>query len=264
MSDLSRRDFLKLGGAALLSTAFNGFNLQNAYFTPPPIVYHGNRDQHYIALTFDDCWHPEVLEQLNEMVAPYPDFHFTFFAVGDALQINEVKDPGVWRRLVSRGHEIGYHTMHHYDPATMSAKSLVEDFDQWMDVLHQVLGFQPDIRFAKPPYDDISPSFEILCNERNLVLTMYSIGYEGDTVQDGLNAATRTQNGDIAQMHTYEDPNKGRLDASISAKVIPYLAGQGFGLVTMTKLYDDLLLQQNSSNGCDIGTGESLTRTCVE
>ena len=95
---LSRRNFIKLGGAALLSTAFSGFNIAKRRLHPPPIVYHGNRDQHYIALTFDDCWHPEVLEQLNEMVAPYPDFHFTFFAVGDALQINEVKDPGVWRR----------------------------------------------------------------------------------------------------------------------------------------------------------------------
>ena len=264
MSHLSRRDFLKLAGAVLFSTAFSGFNIQSADFIPPPIVYHGSRDHHYIALTFDDCWHPEVLEQLNEMVASYPDYHFTFFAVGDALQINEVKDPGVWRRLVSRGHEIGYHTMHHYDPATMSSKSLIEDFDQWMDTLHQVLGFEPNIRFAKPPYDDISSSFEILCNERNLVLTMYSIGYEGDTVADGLKVATQTQNGDIAQMHTYEDPNKGRLDASISAQVIPYLAGQGFGLVTMTQLYDDLLRQQNSSAGCDVGTGQSLTRTCVE
>ncbi len=261
---LSRRDFIKLGGAALLSTAFSGLNIQSANITPPPIVYHGSRNHRYVAVTFDDCWHPDVLEQLNEMVAPYPDFHLTFFAVGDALQINEVKDPGVWRRLVSRGHEIGYHTMHHYDPNTMSANGLVNDFDQWLDILHQVLGFEPNVRFAKPPYDDISPSFETLCNQRNLVLTMYSIGYEGATVEDGLNAATHTQNGDIAQMHTYEDPNKGRLDASISEKVIPYLADQGFGLVTMSKIYDDLLIEQNSSNGCDVGTGESLTRTCVE
>ncbi|HUH98707.1 MAG TPA: polysaccharide deacetylase family protein [Anaerolineales bacterium] len=264
MSTLSRRDFLKLGGAVLFSAALGGFNDQGAPPSPPPIVYHGSRDHRYIALTFDDCWHPEVLEQLNEMVAPYPDFHFTFFAVGDALQINEVKDPGVWRRLIGRGHEIGYHTMHHYDPVTMSSKSLIADFDQWSDMLHQVLGFEPPVRFAKPPYDDMSPSFQLLCDARDLVLTMYSIGYEGQTVDDGLRAAAQTQNGDIAQMHTYEDPNKGRLDASISAKVIPYLADQGFGLVTMSKLYDDLLLEQNSSAGCAVGTGASLTRTCLE
>ncbi len=261
---LSRRDFIKLSGAALLSTAFSRWNLQGNNLASPPIVYHGSRNHHSIALTFDDCWHPEVLEQLNEIAAPYPNIHFTFFAVGDALQINEVKDPGIWRRLISRGHEIGYHTMHHYDANIMSANSMIADFDQWMGVLHQVMGFEPTVHFAKPPYDDISTSFKALCSERNLVLTMYSIGYEGTTVTDGLNAAAHTQNGDIAQMHTYQDPAKGRLDAAISAQVIPYLFEQGFSLVTMTKLYDDLLLEQNNSNGCDIGSGESLTRTCIE
>ena len=264
MSHLSRRDFLKLGSAALLSTAVSGFILQGADFTPPPIVYHGNRDYHYIALTFDDCYHAEVLEQLNEMIAPYPDFHFTFFAVGDALQNAEIADPGIWRRLYSRGHEIGYHTMHHFDTNTMSSKEMLVDFDQWNNVLHQALGFLPPVRFAKSPYNDVSQSFEELCSERGLVDTRYSIGYEGQTAEDGLNAAARTQNGDIVQMHTYQDPANGRQDVAISAKVIPYLAQQGFGLVTMTKLYDDLLLQQNSSDGCDAGAGESLSRTCVE
>ena len=264
MSHLTRRDFLKLGGAALLSTALSGFDIQGADSTPPPIVYHGSRDHRYIALTFDDCWHPDVLEQLDQAAAPYPDFHFTFFAVGDALQINEVKDPGIWRRLVSRGHEIGYHTMHHIDTNLMSAQAMLADFDQWNNVLHQALGFLPEVHFAKSPYNDVSSSFEALCSERGLVDTRYSTSYEGETVEDGLNAASRTQNGDIVQMHTYQDPNKSRQDASISAQVIPYLAQQGFGLVTMTQLYDDLLLEQNSSDGCDVGTGNSLTRTCVE
>jgi len=264
MSHLNRRDFLKLGGLALLSTAFSGFNIQAADFTPPPIDYHGSRYYHKIALTIDDCWHPDVLEQLNEMVAPYPDFHFTFFAIGDALQINEVKDPGVWRRLVSRGHEIGYHTMHHIDTNVMSTQTMLADFDQWNNVLHQVLGFLPIVHFAKSPYNDVSPSFEQLCSERSLVDTQYSISYEGQTVDDGLNAAAYTQNGDIVQMHTYQDPAKGRQDVAILAKVIPYLAGQGFSLVTMTKLYGDLLQEQNSSDGCEVGTGASLTRTCVE
>jgi hypothetical protein len=66
------------------------------------------------------------------------------------------------------------------------------------------------------------------------------------------------------QMHTYEDPNNNRLDVSITARVLPFLAGQGFQLVTMTELYNDLLREQNSSSGCNIGTGESLTRTCLD
>jgi hypothetical protein len=99
---------------------------------------------------------------------------------------------------------------------------------------------------------------------RGLVPTLYSIGYEAPNVDQGLNNAARTQNGDIVQMHTYEDPINNRLDVSITAMVLPYLAAQGFQLVTMTELYNDVLHDQNSSNGCDIGTGESLIRSCLQ
>lgn len=261
---LSRRNFLKLGGAALLSTAWGPLHLPAADPAAAPIIYHGSRNYPTVALTFDDCWHPEVLDQLMAMLAPHPDFRLTFNAIGDAILIDEALSPGIWKRIAERGHEIGYHTFHHVDPAVMSPKALVADFDQWMNTLQQVLGFPPTVHFAKPPYDDLSPSFQVLCQERNLVGMMYSIGYEGATVEDGLNAASRTQNGDIVQMHTYQDPNQGRFDVAITEKVLPYLASQGFSLVTMSKLYDQLLRDQNNSNGCDTGAGASLTRTCLD
>ena len=263
---ISRRDFLKLSGAALMAVTFGNIDLAQAGGTQPlPLpIYHGSRLYPRVAMTFDDCWHPEVLAQLNEMVAPYPDFHFTFFAIGDAILIDETVRPGIWKQLYEKGHEIGYHTFHHVDPIVMSSKNLIADFDQWMNTLQQILGFKPVVRFARPPYDDITPSFQILCQERGLVATLYSIGYEAPNIDQGLKNATLTQNGDIVQMHTYEDPNNDRLDVSITAKVLPYLDQQGFQLVTMTQLYNDVLREQNSSGGCDIGTGESLTRSCLE
>ncbi len=261
---LSRRDFLKLGGAALLTTAFGRLNLVQLDASPAPVIYHGSRNYPTIAVTFDDDWHPEVLDQLIEMVKPYPNFRLTFFAIGDAILIDEALSPGVWKRIAQNGHEIGYHTFHHVDPAVMSPKALIADFDQWMNTLQQVLGFRPTVHFAKPPYDDLSPSFLTLCKERNLVATLYSLGYEATTVDEGLNLAAKTQNGDIVQMHTYQDPNQGRFDVAITEKVLPYLAGQGFTLVTLSTLYDQLLQDQYNSPGCNAGTGASLTRTCIE
>jgi peptidoglycan/xylan/chitin deacetylase (PgdA/CDA1 family) len=198
------------------------------------------------------------------MVTPYPDFRLTFFAVGDAMVIDETIHPGIWKQLFEKGHEIGYHTMHHFDPIVMSSKEMIADFDEWVNTLQQILGFKPVVHFARPPGDDFTSSFQILCQERGLVATMYSIGYEAPNTDEGLRNATRTQNGDIVQMHTYQDPDKNRNDVLITAKVLPYLAQQGFQLVTMTKLYNDVLREQNSSSGCDIGTGESLTRSCLE
>jgi peptidoglycan/xylan/chitin deacetylase (PgdA/CDA1 family) len=263
---ISRRDFLKLGGMALATMAFGNIDLAevDSSLPLPPPIYRGSRLYPGIAITFDDCWHPEVLDQLSEMVLPYSNFHFTFFAIGDAILIDETVRPGIWKRIFDRGHEIGYHTFHHVDPIVMSSKDLIADFDIWMDTLHKVLGFQPVVHFARPPYDDITPSFQILCRERGLVPTLYSIGYEAPNIDQGLNNAMHTQNGDIVQMHTYEDPDNNRLDVSITASVLPYLSDQGFKLVTMTELYNDLLREQNSSSGCDIGSGASLTRTCLD
>lgn len=262
----SRRDFLKLSGAALLATAFGTRGLAEAgsSIPLPPPIYHGSRLYPRIAMTFDDCYHPEVLSQLNDMVAPYPDFHFTFFAVGEAMLIDETVRPGVWKQLYERGHEVGYHTMHHIDPIVMSSKNLIADFDEWMNTLQQILGFKPVVHFARPPGDDFTPSFQILCKERGLVATLFSIGYEAPNTDEGLRNATLTQNGDIVQMHTYQDPDKNRNDVMITAKVLPYLATQGFHLVTMTELYNDVLRDQYSSNGCNIGGGESLIRSCLE
>jgi len=263
---ISRRDFLKLSGAALVAMALGKLGPAEADSTlplPPPI-YRGSSLYPRIAMTYDDCWHPEVLDQLCEMVVPYPGFHFTFFAIGDAITIDETIRPGIWKRMADKGHEIGYHTFHHVDPIVMSSKDLISDFDLWMNTLHQVLGFQPIVHFARPPYDDITPSFQILCRERGLVPVLYSIGYEAPNTGQGLNNASRTQNGDIVQMHTYEDPANNRLDVSITSTVLPYLSGKGFQLVTMTELYNDLLREQNSSSGCNIGSGASLTRTCLD
>ncbi len=260
----SRRDFLKFSGAALLSTAFSGLHLPESALFDPAVIYHGSRKYRKIAMTYDDGWHPEVLEQLSAMVEPYPGFHFTFFAIGDAIEINEALKPGIWKRLYDKGHEIGYHTYHHVDPQVMSLDNLNADLDQWMTTLQRVLEVEPKVHFARPPYDDLSLSFQEVCRQRGLVATLYSAGFEASRMDESLRLAARAQNGDIVQMHTYQDPPHGRFDVDITAQVVPYFAEQGFTLVTLSELYDDVLREQYSSDGCDVGLGDSLTRSCLE
>jgi peptidoglycan/xylan/chitin deacetylase (PgdA/CDA1 family) len=259
---LSRRDFLKLSSAALLSSAFSGLHLPGSALFDPAVVYHGSRKYRKIAMTYDDCWHPEVLEQLIAMVEPYPGFHFTFFAIGDAIEINEAVRPGIWKQLYDKGHELGYHTYHHV--SLPSSEEMIADFDQWMTTLQRVLGVEPKVHFARPPGNDLILSFQELCRQRGLVVTQFSAGFEATKMDESLRLAAGAQNGDIVQMHTYQDPPHGRFDVDITAKVVPYLADQGFKLVTMSELYDDLLREQYSSDGCDVGAGDSLTRACLE
>ena len=261
---LSRRDFLKLGSTALLASVFPHLGLTDSFPPSAPVIYEGSRAYRKIAMTFDDCWHIEVIEQLVAILQPYPDFHFTFFAVGDAINIDEALRPGIWKMLSRGGHELGYHTMHHIDPRVMSVQSLLADFDEWMTTLQLALGFKPQVHFARPPGDSLSLSWQELCQQRGLVATMFSTGFEAPNIDDSMLLASQAANGDIVQMHTYLDPAKGRYDLDITAKAVPYLAAQGFTLVTMSELYDDLLREQKGSPGCDFGAGDSLTRTCIQ
>ncbi len=260
---ISRRDFLKLGGAALMATAFSRIQISDAAHAAP-VIYNGSRKVRKIAMTYDDCWHPEILDQLINMLQPYPDFHFTFFAIGDAIDIDEALMPGIWKKLYQNGHEIGYHTYHHVDPQIIKTKDLIADFDHWQSTLTKALGEKAEVRFARPPYDDLSTSFLELCKTRGLVATMFSTTFEALSVPDSLVLAGRAQNGDIVQMHTYQDPPHNRFDVDITASVVPYLAEQGFQLATLSQLYDDLLKEQNNSGNCDNGSASSMTRVCLE
>jgi len=254
---LSRRDFLKLGGAALLTAAFRGVTRPEAAFSLPPILHHGSRRHRYFALTYDDCYLVNKMQELEATLSEYPDFRITLFPVGMALLNNAGKDPTIWRRFFDKGHDIGYHSFEHTNLAVMSPKGILVDYQRWSEALAQVLGFLPEVRFARPPYDIMSYPFEYLCNERGLVATLYSTGGGGqpETVMKAIRAS---QNGDIVQMHIRTD------DIHTTQQALPYMTAQGIGATSLTRLYDDLLREQNESEGCEVGAGNSLTRTCLE
>lgn len=256
---LSRRDFLKLGGAALLGLAGARFipaQRQENNFTAP-LIYHGSRKHRYMAFTYDDCYLLKRMKGMEVLLKEFPDFHVTFFPVGVKLLDLDRQDQGIWKRLVDKGHEIGYHTFDHINLSVMSPATALEDFDKWNDALAKVIGAQYAVKFVRPTYDVISYTLDILCQERGLVAVLYSIGGGGepDVV---MNAIRTGRNGDIIQMHIRTQ------DYDTSMQAFPYLKEQGIGAVTLSHLYNDLLREKINPDGCDIDTGASLTRTCLE
>ncbi|HEY2981659.1 MAG TPA: polysaccharide deacetylase family protein [Anaerolineales bacterium] len=262
----SRRDFLKLTGASVLAATFGAdLGRFDAYerrvaaqaADSAPVIWHGSTRRRYVALTYDDCYLVKRMQDLEELLAEFPEFKITLFPVGVALVSNEVKDPGIWKRFHENGHEIGYHSWDHTNIGVMSPEGALADYDRWAEALVDVLGFQPTIRFGRPPFGVLSYSFDVLCRERKLVNTIWSTGWGGE-LQVGLNAARNSRNGDIVLMHIRTQ------DYNTSLQAYPWMRENGWGAVTLTKLYDDLLLENNESDGCGVDAGPSLTRTCIE
>jgi peptidoglycan/xylan/chitin deacetylase (PgdA/CDA1 family) len=255
---ISRRDFLKVGGAALLSLSASKFApLGDEPNFTAPLIWNGSRKFKRIAFTYDDCYLLNKMQALETLLDEYPEFKVTFFPVGLKLLDLERQDAGIWKRLVDKGHEIGYHTFDHVNIGVMSPAGALMDYDRWYDALTQVLGSPYPVRFIRPPYDIVSYTLDVLCQERGLVAALFSVGGGGEP-NVVFRAIQKAQGGDIVQMHIRTQ------DYNSSVLAYPWLKENNWELVTMSKLYDDYLQEKINPVGCDMDTGSSLTRTCVE
>lgn len=256
---LSRRDLLKLGGAAVLASAFSPA-IRALADTPPPSVFSRGAGRFpRAALTIDDCYLVHILQELEETLAAFPDVRFNFFPVGEALLSTDQKDPGIWKRFAEKGHDIGYHSFKHDNLQLFSAEGVARDYNLWLDALRAVLGAEPRVHFARPPYGNVSPQFLTLCRERGLVCTMWSWGWGGLDLQDTIKyTMPKTKNGDIVLLHTRT------FDMNVIRAGLPWMAQQGIRAVTLRQLYYDFRKEQIEPKGCDTGASGSLTRTCMD
>ena len=257
MNSVSRRDFLKLGGISLLSTAFLPYNSDGIAYQEQPVIYQGSAHYNRVALTYDDCYLVTMLHKLEDILDQNPGVRVTLFPVGEALLNNQGKDPGIWKRFVVKGHEIGYHSFDHTNPEIISTQGLIADYDKWLDALRTVLESEPMVRFARPPYGNTSLSFLRMCTQRGLVPTMWSTGWGGPTESVITYTVPKIRRGDIVLLHTRLE------DMETTADALPELADRGIQPVTLSRLYLDWLMEQNESKGC-YADPNSLMRTCIE
>lgn len=78
-----------------------------------------------IYLTFDDGPVPEVTPKVLELLDRY-NAKATFFCVGDNIR----KYPDCFKEVISHGHAVGNHTMHHLQGMTTACKKYMNDVEQ--------------------------------------------------------------------------------------------------------------------------------------
>ena len=226
---------------------------------PPAVFSHGSTRLPKAALTIDDCYLVHIVQKMEKTLADFPEMRVTFFPVGEALLSTDQKDPGIWKRIAEQGHDIGYHSFYHDNLQVFSNEAVLRDYDQWRDALRKVLGREPRVYFARPPYGNVSAPFLNLCKERGLICTMWSWGWGGTDLKDTVTyTMPKTKNGDVVLLHTRT------IDSDVMIDGLPWLKSQGIQAVNLRQLYYDFRKEQIETKGCETSTGSSLTRTCIE
>jgi len=110
-----------------------------------------------IYLTFDDGPHPEITAWVMDELKKH-QIKATFFCVGDNLK----KHTETAKQLLTQGHQIGNHTMHHIKGWKHNNGDYLKDIESCETEIRAIHG-QLDIekaqpRLFRPPYGQIKPS----------------------------------------------------------------------------------------------------------
>lgn len=116
----------------------------------PKAIWHGDRHQKKIYLTFDDGPVPETTELILEILADL-NVPATFFCVGDNIK----KYPTLFRKMMAGHHGIGNHSYHHLNGWQTSSEVYCNDV-KLCDTAICGEGYTPDVRLFRPPYGKIT------------------------------------------------------------------------------------------------------------
>ena len=99
----------------------------------------------YIAITYDDGPHPQNTPRLLDMLAKR-NIKATFYVIGRSVNLH----PGVLRRTVAEGHEVGNHSHTHRLLSKLGDSEVRKEMQLCQDAIAKAAGVRP--RTMRPPY----------------------------------------------------------------------------------------------------------------
>jgi peptidoglycan-N-acetylglucosamine deacetylase len=114
------------------------------------VLQRGDGSRPEVALTYDDG-PGNTTRAILDVLARH-DAHATFFMVGSEVE----RDPELAREVMSAGHEVGSHSMHHLDHEAVDADVAVTDMLDGAQAIEEALGVEP--RLYRAPYGHVVPA----------------------------------------------------------------------------------------------------------
>jgi cellulose synthase/poly-beta-1,6-N-acetylglucosamine synthase-like glycosyltransferase/peptidoglycan/xylan/chitin deacetylase (PgdA/CDA1 family)/spore germination protein YaaH len=209
-------------------------------FPTYPVVYHeGAGDEHAVTLTFDDgpdpTWTPKILDVLKKY-----NIKASFFILGTQAE----QYPGLVRRIVAEGHEIGNHSYTHPNLSETSPSQIRVELNATQWLLESITGRSTTL--FRPPYNaDSHPTrvseltpLKVVQDDLGYLIVLENIDPE-DWAKPGADEIVkrvkeqRTQ-GNIILLHDAGGNRSQTVEAL--PKIIEYLQTRGDHIVPLSEL----------------------------
>ena len=130
-------------------------------FFYPSLEWSVKNNSNSVYLTFDDGPHPQITEQVLDILDQY-NAQATFFCVGDNVR----KYPKIYQQIITRGHKTGIHTFHHLNGWRSANTKYLQDVEEAAKLI--------DSNLFRPPYGKISP-YQIFRLKKKYRIIMWTV-----------------------------------------------------------------------------------------
>lgn len=191
-------------------------------------IYKVERQEPWIAFSFDATWGTENTDRLLEILARY-GVKTTFFLAGNWVE----EYPEYVRKIAEAGHEIGNHSYAHGHMASMSEYQIRQDLERNGQLIQRLIGTKPTL--FRPPFGEYNDRLIQVAEEMGLYTVQWSI----DSLDwKDLSADAMVERvlkglgpGEIVLFH-----NAGKHTPEAVERLIPEIQGRGYRIVPVGEL----------------------------
>ena len=208
-------------------------------------AYLGDTTQPVIYLTFDAGYEngctAKILDVLQKHEVPA-----AFFLVGNYLE----KNADLVRRMVSQGHIVGNHTMHHPDMSKISDRSAFEKELRDLENLYKEVTGQELPKFYRPPQGIYSEENLKMAQELGYKTVFWSLAYvdwnndDQPTKEQAFSKLIpRIHNGAVVLLHS-----TSRTNAEILDELLTQWKELGYRFAPITELFPQEIKKSGASS----------------
>ena len=197
-------------------------------------AYVGNDTKKVLYLTFDAGYENGCTEKILDVLKKH-NIPAAFFLVGNYME----KNADLVRRMVSEGHIVGNHTMHHYDMSKLEDPAAFEKELTDLEDLFRGLTGKELPKYYRPPQGTYSQKNLQMAKNLGYKTVFWSLAYvdwkndDQPTAQEAFDKLLpRTHPGAVILLHSTSQTNAQILD-----ELLTKWENEGYVFVSIDKLF---------------------------